>query len=107
MQTIIFYATAFTNASTAGLYRIEYYLEVTTTAAVPTITATIAYTDDGVARTVISAVVAFVTNSATAGFTQGTVFVRLASGSITYATTLVGAIGTGVYSFYASCERIN
>lgn len=95
-------STNFTNAGTAGFYRVHWYLVVTTTAAVPTMTVTIGWTDNAAARTNVSAPIAF----AATNFAQGDVIVRLNSGSVSYLTTLTGAIGTGVYAFYATCERL-
>lgn len=97
--------TAFTNASTAGLYRVAYYL-VTTTADVTagTVQVNIKFTDDAAARTVSSTAVIL---TATTGFTQGYVFARVNSGSLTYGVTHTGIFGTSQYALYATCERLN
>ena len=104
-QTANITATNFSNAGTAGLYRINYYLlDTTADVTAGTLTVTIAWNDGTSAQTLTSASV----NLATAGsFTQGVIYVRLGSGNVTYATTVTGIFGTAQYSLYMNAERLN
>lgn len=97
--------TAFVNGDVAGLYRVHVYL-LTTTAdgAAGDVTVHIKYTDDGAAQDVTAGPVLLTTLGA---FAEATIFVQLASGSITYGTTSTGIYGTSAYALYATCERIS
>ncbi len=96
--------TNFTNAGTAGLYRVNYYLEATTlNAGATSVLATFGYTDDAGATTTVSATLVLTA----LGRTSGIFYVRLASGNLTYATTLVDVSGLARYALYASVERLN
>lgn len=97
--------TNFTNAGTAGLYRVSYY--VVDTAADLTAGAVqlnIKFNDGAASQTISSSTVVLTTLGA---FTQGVMYVRLGSGSITYGVTHTGIFGTATYALYASVERLN
>ena len=96
--------TNFTNAGTAGLYRVNYYLEATTlNAGATSVLATFGYTDDAGATTTTSATLILTA----LGRTSGIFYVQLASGNLTYATTLVDVSGLARYALYMTCERVN
>jgi hypothetical protein len=96
--------TNFTNAGTAGTYRVNYYLEATTlNAGATSVLATFGYTDDAGATTTVSATLVLTA----LGRTSGVFYVRLASGNLTYATTLVDVTGLARYALYASVERLS
>lgn len=96
-------STNFSNTSTAGLYRISYSLEDTTSdITAGAVTITIAYTATAGAITVPSSA-QVLTGS---GLTQGTIFAQLASGSISYSTTHTGLFGTAKYALYMTVERL-
>lgn len=103
-QTADITDTAFTNASVAGLYRVQLYYSVTTIdAGAGTIAHHVKYTDDsGVARNQAGVGLALTST----GFVQITYFVRLASGSLTYGLTHTGSYATAQYAFFATCERL-
>jgi hypothetical protein len=95
--------TAF-SVNTVGLYRIEYYLlDTTSDVTAGTVTLNIKYTDDAVARTISSTPIVL---SATTGFTQGTIVVRLNSGNVTYGITHTGIYGASKYAIYLTQERL-
>lgn len=95
--------TNFSNAGTAGLYRVNYSLEDTTSAiGTGSVTLTIAYTDDAGSTTTTATQVLTGT-----GRTSGTIFIQLASGNITYAISHTGIFSTAKYALYATCERLN
>jgi len=96
--------TNFTNAGTAGLYRVNYYLEATTlNAGATSVLATFGWTDDAGATTTVSATLVLTA----LGRTSGIFYVQLASGNLTYATTLVDVSGLARYALYMTCERVN
>lgn len=96
-------STNFSNTSTAGLYRISYSLEDTTSdITAGAVTLTIAYTATAGAITIPSTA-QILTG---VGLTQGTIFVQLASGSISYSTTHTGLFGTAKYALYMTAERL-
>ena len=96
-------ATNFTNAQTAGLYRVNYYLEATTlNIGATSIMLTVSFTDDAGATTVTSIALPLTA----LGRTSGVFYAQLASGAFTYATTLIDATGLARYSLYMSCERL-
>lgn len=103
-QTADITSTNFTNAGTAGLYRINYYLETTTAdAAAGAVTLTVSFTDGAGATSVASSALTLTA----VGRTSGVFFVRLASGSVAYSTTHSGSYGTAAYALHAICERVN
>lgn len=102
-QTADIGATNFTNAQTAGLYRINYILQDTTAdVTAGTLTLTISWTDDAGATTATASQVL-----TAAGRTSGVIYVQLASGNLTYATTHTGIFGSAVYGLYMTAERVN
>lgn len=103
-QTAAITTTALANSSTAGTYRVSYSLQDTTAdLAAGTIQLNIAFTDGAGATTVNSTALVLTA----LGRTTGVFYLQLASGSITYATTLVGLIGTATYALYLSLERLS
>lgn len=101
--------TNFTNAGVAGEYRVSVYL-LTTTSAVGagTVTCTIKWNDGTTAVADAAAAIAL-TSTGTIGTAIGTatIFVRLASGNITYGTSHTGIFSTAKYALYVTCERLN
>lgn len=96
-------STNFANTSTAGLYRISYSLEDTTSdVTAGAVTLTIAYTATAGAITVPSSA-QILTG---VGLTQGTIFAQLASGSVSYSTAHTGLFGTAKYALYMTAERL-
>lgn len=95
-------ATDISGSDTAGLYKITYYLQVTTAdAGATSVSATIAW-NDGVARSVTSAILALTATN----YTEGSLFVKTdGSQSIKYSTTVV-TIGTAVYSLDVTIEKV-
>lgn len=95
-------STNLTNTTPAGLYRINYSLRCTTAdVTAGTITASFTYTDDVGATTDTTAAIVL---TATTSRQAGSFVVYLASGNITYLTTLTGIIGTSRYQLRARCE---
>lgn len=103
-QTAAIGATNMTNGAARMLHRVSYYL-VTTTADVTagTIQVSIGYTDVLGATTQVSAALSL----AATGRTSGQFFIQRASGNITYATTLVGIMGTAQYALYLTLELLS
>lgn len=98
-------STNFSNTSTAGLYRVSYTLEDTTSdVTAGAVTLTFAYTDGAGAATLASAAVPLTGLGIVR--TQGVIFIQLASGSISYSTSHTGAFGTSKYAVYAIVERM-
>ncbi len=96
-------STNFTNAGVAGLYRLNYYLECTTlNAGATSILLTIAFTDDAGAMTVVSNTLALTA----LGRISDVILIRLASGNISYSTTLVDGSGLARYALHMSLERL-
>lgn len=95
--------TNFVNSGTAGLYRISYNLQDTTSdITAGAVTLTIAWTDGGGATTVTATQVLTGT-----GRTSGSVYIQLVSGNITYATSHTGIFGSAKYALYLTSERLN
>ncbi len=95
--------TAF-SGTTAGLYRLGFYLlDTVADATAGTVSLNIKFTDNAAARTISSAPVIL---TATTGFGQGDIIIRLASGTITYGVTHTGIFGTATYACYLTLERI-
>ena len=95
--------TNFTNAGTAGDYRISYYSVITTTEASDSITWTMKWNDGTAAQSIASSALSTATN----GYVQGVVYCHLGSGSVSYESAYSGSRSTAVWSFYATCERLN
>lgn len=88
----------------AGLYRISYYiLDTTADLTAGAVTLNIKYTDSGASRTVSASPVVL---TATTAFSQGTVTMQLASGSLTYGVSHSGIFGSATYALYLTLERI-
>ncbi len=97
-------STNFTNAGTAGQYKINFYLQTDVIdVAAGAVTLTIAWTDDTVVRSVASTAVSM----AASGYTQGSIYARLGSGSVSYSTSHTGNYATGTYCLYITVERLN
>lgn len=96
-------STNFSNTSTAGLYRVSYTLEDTAAdVTAGAVSVAIAYTSAAGATTVTSSPQVLTG----AGLTQGTVFVQLSSGSISYSASHTGLFGTAKYALYMTVERL-
>lgn len=95
--------TTTTLTSTVGTYRVSYSLQDTTsdvTAGI--VTLTIGYTDGAGATT------ATATQTLTGvGRSSGSVYLQLASGNLTYATSHTGIFGSAKYALYLSVERLS
>lgn len=103
-QTTAITSTNFSNASTAGTYRLSYSLQDTTAdLAAGTIQLSIGFTDGAGTSSLTSTALALTA----LGRTSGILFLQLASGNVSYATTLVGLIGTSKYALYMTLERIS
>jgi hypothetical protein len=90
-------------ATVAGLYRVSYSLQDTTAdITAGAVTLTISYTDGAGATT--DTAVQVLTGT---GRTKGSIYVQLASGNLTYATTHTGIFGTAKYALYITTERLN
>lgn len=95
--------TNFANAGTVGTYRVSYSLQDTTSdITAGAVTLTIAWTDSAGATT--STAVQVLTG---VGRTSGVIYIQLASGNVTYATSHTGIFGTAKYALYATCERLS
>jgi hypothetical protein len=95
-------ATNITNSQTAGRYRIGYSLQCTTLdAGAISVLVTFAFTDGAGATTVVSATLPLTA----LGRTSGVFYLQLASGNLTYATT-VDTIATSKYALYITSERL-
>jgi len=93
-----------TLTSTAGLYRVNYYLVDTTSGlGAGTLTFGVNYTDDGGNNSIVSPSVNLTVLDSEV---QGSFIVQLESGSLTYQTDLTGIFGTAKYSLYMSAEKI-
>jgi hypothetical protein len=96
-------STNFTNAGTAGDYQLNYYLETTTLLITAgTVMLTVAFTDDAGATTVTSAALPMTA----LGRTSGILPITLASGSVSYSTTVVGVPGTARYALKMNLMRL-
>ena len=89
----------------AGLYRVTYYLNVTTAGTAGTVQLNLTYTDDAIAQTQHSASVSMTTLG---NMAQG-VFVFYTAGAVNvqYSTTVAGATGTPAYSLNLQAERLS
>ena len=102
-QTASIGTTNFNNSSTAGHYRIGWYISCTSANGTASVTANLAW-NDGSSKTKNGASVSM---SSTSNSDQGCLFVRNASGSITWGATVSGTIGTAVFLVAFSCERLD
>lgn len=103
-QTADITATNFSNCGTAGQYEVEYYMEDTAAdVTAGTLQLTIAFTDDAGSTTVTSAALPLTA----VGRTSGRIYIRLASGNITYSTAVTGIYGTSQYALYMTAKRVN
>jgi len=96
----------------AGIYRLTYYLYVTTSGNAVNLTGTFGWTDDSgaAANSVSTANIACNTlgaNSTTAVGLGSIEFYAAITTNITYATALSGAIGTGRYAIRVRLENLN
>lgn len=102
-QTADIGSTALTNTPGAGVYRISCVLEDTTAdLTAGTVTATFSWTDDVGATTT-----AITQTLVTAGRTNLTHVVYVASGNISYATTHTGIFGTSAYAIRIRIEALS
>lgn len=96
--------------TSAGLYRLSYYANITTAGNAVNLTATFGWTDDsGVAATVTSASIPCNTlgNNSVTSLGLGSIeFYADTSTNITYATALSGAIGVGQYALRLRLENL-
>lgn len=91
-------------SNVAGLFRISYYLVITTPGTSGTVKATFAWTDPATARSVDSATLTFGTLAAPV---SGTLIVRnTAAFNITAATTIDSPVGDPEYALYITLERL-
>lgn len=96
--------TNFTNAGTAGLYRVAWVLEDTTAdITAGAVTLTVAWTDGVGATTATATQVLTGTGRATGNY----FLIQLASGNITYAVSHTGLFGSAKYALYTTCERLS
>ena len=97
-QTADIATTALSNTPPAGLYAVEAYLVTTTNdVTAGTLALTVGYTDVGGART--ATLIAAHPLTALSPST-GRQFLQLASGNITFATTVTGIFGASTYAVY-------
>ena len=102
-QTAVIPATNMTNAGTAGLYRVSFYLDTrTTNAGAGTISLHILWNDGITARDLSAGAISLTATD----YNQGVVFVYLASGSVQYQTTISGIFSGAVYDLYLNAERV-
>lgn len=103
-QTAGITTTALHTPGANGLFRIAYYVAVTTTDATGTLTLTLGWTDEVGART-LDAIAGLSLASTT--YAQGQIVVwALTSAPITYAVSLAGLSGSPAYSIRLAVERI-
>ncbi len=97
-------STNFTNAGTAGTYRVSYYIFTKTVdAAAGTVTLVFGWTDDYGARTDNFGVIVLTGSS----YKHGVVHFQIASGSVAYSTTHIGSFGNARFNLYMTCERLS
>ena len=107
-QAAVVAATNITNATSAGVYAIHYEMTCTTgDATAGTLTFDVIATGDGGAQTVSSAALPLTTATLSAtNPVRGSVVRYLASGNITYSTTVTGAVNAARYALRARCEML-
>jgi hypothetical protein len=87
------------------MYRIDYVLECTTGGTAGTVLVTFGWTDDVGATTRASTAL---TLAATGRLTDNhPISIYVASGSVTYATTVAGALGSPVYALRARLTKLD
>jgi hypothetical protein len=95
--------TTFTNSGTSGMYRLNYYLETTTSLVTATsVMLNVSYTDSAGYTSILSSALPLTA----LGRTSGVSYIQLASGSITYSTIVVGTQGTSRYALHMDLERL-
>jgi hypothetical protein len=99
-QTAAITATTLFTPASSGLYRVNYYVVVTTTGTSVNLVLGILSTDDAAARTQNAATV----SCAATNFTQGSFIVRATATPIQYQTTMTG---TCTYSAFVAVERLS
>ena len=104
-QTADITTTNFTNAGVAGEYIVYAYLQVTTAGASGTISVTIGWTDDVGATT--SNVINLASTTSTGRVTATPLYIRTASGNVTWATDITVVSGTPAYKINLVCQRVN
>lgn len=93
--------TAILTSPPAGLYHVYVYLAKSTAGTSGTVLSTISYTDDSAAATQVTGLLTF----GTSGFSSMNALVQVASGNISYSTTVTANIG-GAYSLKISVMRV-
>lgn len=105
-QSATLAATALLAAAPPDLYAVDVYIECTTAGAAGTVLVTVAYTDtNGVANQATGALVLTSATPLTAHLSQRIVF-WLASGDVTFTSTVAGAIGGPIYAVTVRCCRL-
>lgn len=105
-QTADITATNCTNAGTAGHYRVSYYLQATTVdATAGAVFLLFNFTDDVGATSVTSA--AIYLDGVNPRRQSGVIYIRLASGNLTYSTSHTGIFGTADFRVDFTVERLN
>jgi hypothetical protein len=103
-------STNIANTSTAGLYRVSWDVETTTSdAAAGQTTLDITWTDGAGSANLINSSAAAQTPTISLTSSQrtvGTAFVHVASGSIAYSMTVSGSYGTSKYALNITVERM-
>ena len=90
----------------SDMYAVDVYLECTTAGSAGTVLVTVAYTDtNGVANQVTGALVLTSAAPLTAHLAQRVVF-WVASGDITFTSTVTGAVGSPIYAVTVRCARL-
>lgn len=109
-QTAVITTSTFATPATAGLYRLSYYAYITTTGNAVNLTLTLGWTDNtATTSTVTTANIACNTLGASSTLIgqPGTLVVYSdAATTITYATALSGAIGSGQYALRLRLESL-
>jgi hypothetical protein len=98
--------TMVANTTTAGLYRVNYYLFVTTADAGSTATVTAGVVNNDGTSSKVFASSAINCNTAY-DYQQGSVICLQTSGYMSVGASLSGTIGSAQYAFYWTCERLN
>lgn len=104
-QTADITATNFSNAATAGEYVVYAYLQVTTAGASGTVSVTIGWTDDVGATT--TNVINLASTTSTGRVTATPLYIRTASGNVTWATDITVVGGAPEYKINLVCQRLN
>lgn len=99
-QTATIGSIALLTAPAAGLYKVDIYMAKTTAGTSGTVTCTIGYTDPSSAATQVTSAITF----GSTGFISSIFLCEVASGNLTYATTVTANVG-GQYSLRISVSR--